>query len=442
VALDADRRRRLSRRRCAGDLVLKALKAPQRPAMHPDFRRVLGAELASNFGSMLSRLAIPWLATLLLDASAWQMSALLVADVAAGAVGALALGAWVERRPKRAVMLAADGLRALLLALLALAAWQGWLTMPLLVAAAAMSGLLTMAFELARSAWLARRFAPQSLAGLNATLGAGSSLAETAAFAIGGWLYQGLGAVLALAVDALSYAVSALCLRGVREVPPIAGATTQASAGPASFPALRVLRGDIAAGLAAVRASPLLRRLAVIDAFVALAFAVAGTSIMIFVARDLGLPTGLQGVIFAMGGLGSLAGAAAAVALGRQLGAARAMALGLTLLVAGNLCLPLAPDASWLGVALLLAHQVVGDGGHALQQVHDRTLRQTAVAPALLARVDSALRALGQTCTLAGAVLGGAAASAMGARAALWLAVLLLAAAALVAARLRLPHGE
>ena len=36
------------------------------PAIPMEYRRVLAAEGISNFGSMLSRLAIPWLATLVL----------------------------------------------------------------------------------------------------------------------------------------------------------------------------------------------------------------------------------------------------------------------------------------------------------------------------------------------------------------------------------------
>ncbi len=42
-------------------------------ADQPAFRRVLSAEAVSNLGSMLSRLAIPWFATLSLNATPWQM---------------------------------------------------------------------------------------------------------------------------------------------------------------------------------------------------------------------------------------------------------------------------------------------------------------------------------------------------------------------------------
>ena len=122
-----------------------------------EFHRILAAEVVSNFGAMLSRVAIPWLATLQLDASPLAMGALVVADVAAGAVAALFLGALIDRRGKRAVMVSADVLRAAVLALLAWFALRGALAMWMLVAAAVATGALTLAFELARSAWIAER---------------------------------------------------------------------------------------------------------------------------------------------------------------------------------------------------------------------------------------------------------------------------------------------
>src|SRR6185503_6123389 len=118
--------------------------------MRTAYRNLLAAEVVSNFGSMLSRLAIPWLAALTLGVTPFQMGFLLVADVAAGAVGSLALGAMVDRLDKRAVMLGADFARAAVLGALALAAALEWLSFALLVIAAAASGVLTVAFELAR----------------------------------------------------------------------------------------------------------------------------------------------------------------------------------------------------------------------------------------------------------------------------------------------------
>lgn len=395
-----------------------------------EFPRVLAAEGISNFGSMLSRLTIPWLAVLTLQATPSQLAALLVADVAAAALGALLLGSLVDRSGKRAAMLMCDGLRALVLALLAWGAWRGGLNFTLLLAASAAGGLLTVGFELARSAWMAQRAELGDLSERNAQLSVAGSVSEAAAFALGGWLYQGLGAALALAVDACSYLASALCLRGVRETPPVA----REPMAPDEAGAWRQLLKESADGLRAVAARPVLRALAGIQGLLSFSMALAGTSVMIFVSRDIGLPTGWLGMIFALGALGSIAGASLAPQLGRRFGPGRTMAWGLVLYTLGSACVPLMGSAGVVAVVLLVTQQIVGDAGHTLHDVHDRTLRQTAVPARLLARADAGIRSAGQLATLAGALIGGLLGDALGARSVLWLAVVAGGAAALVAA--------
>lgn len=395
-----------------------------------EFPRVLAAEGISNFGAMLSRLAIPWLAVLSLQATPSQLAALLVADVAAAALGSLLLGSLVERSGKRAAMLLCDALRALVLGLLAWGAWRGGLNFTLLLAAAAAGGLLTVAFELARSAWMAQRTDPGELADRNARLSVVGSVSEAAAFALGGWLYQGLGASMALAVDACSYLASALCLRGVRETPPVARVASTSGAAAA----LRQLLRDSAEGLRAVAARPLLRALAGIESLLAFSMALAGTSVMIFVSRDIGLPTGWLGMIFATGALGAIIGASLAPRLGRRFGPGRTMAGGLLLYTLGAACVPMVGSMGTLAVLLLVTQQIVGDAGHTLHDVHDRTLRQTAVPAELLVRTDAGIRSAGQLATLAGALVGGVMGDALGARSVLWLAVVAGGAAALLAA--------
>lgn len=83
--------------------------------------------------------------------------------------------------------------------------------------------------------------------------------------------------------------------------------------------------------------------------------------------------------------------------------------------------------------AELVAHQIIGDGGYTVREMHDRTLRQTAVPAALLARVDGGVRTLGHMATLVGALGGGMLANLLGARMALVVSALLLATAALLA---------
>ena len=393
-----------------------------------EFKRLLAAEVVSNFGSMLSRLAIPWLAALALAATPLDMGYLLVADVLAGTVGSLLLGAIVDRLGKRAVMLVTDVARAVVLGALAWLAALQILSFWMLVIASALSGLLTVTFELARSAWMAQHIDSAELTSGNSQLSVGSSLSEAAAFALGGWLYQWLGAALALVVDAISYLVSALCLRGVSEIKPEA---VNAKRQP-KF-SVRSLISEARAGVTALWAVPALRAIASIELFIALGRSIGGTSYMIYVSRDLGFSTGVLGMIFALGGLGSVVGASLAPRLGRRFGMGRAMWIGLSLLAIGKMCTPLAADVSLLAIALLIASQIIGDGGHTIHDVHDRTLRQTAVSGDLVARVDGGIRTVAQVATLLGAIGGGALATLIGTRYALAVSAALVAVAAVIA---------
>jgi MFS family permease len=380
------------------------------------FQRVLAAESVSNFGSMLSRLAIPWLAALQLQATPGQMAGLLVADVLAGGLGALLLGGVVDRSAKRRVMLLADAGRVLVMALLAVGAWQGGLNMPLLWLAAAASGLLTVAFEMARSAWTALCVPVEELPRRNAQLSVAGSVSEALAFAAGGWLFQALGAALALLIDAFSYALSALCLRGVPAAAPVVQVARETGRWRSAW-------DDARAGLHTVWHTPTLRALCIVRMLLDVCFACFGAAFMIYVTRDLGLATGPLGTIFALGAVASIVGAALATRLGRAWGPGRTISVGLLLLTIGLACVPLASGAGWLAIAALVAQQLVGDAGHTMHDVHDRTLRQSAVVPELLARADAGIRSAGHAATLFGAVLAGWLGDAFGARTVLWLAV-------------------
>jgi predicted MFS family arabinose efflux permease len=403
--------------------------------MRSDFANLLAAEAVSNFGSMLSRLAIPWIATLALDVSPLQMGLLVVSDVIAGAIGSLFIGTLVDRFDKRSVMVWTDAGRACVIGLLAVAAASSRISFAMLVGAAAVSGLLTIMFELARSAWIAHGVEAGGLPVRNAQMSMATSISETAAFALGGWVYQAAGAIVALAIDAATYVMSAAFVRKLRDLP-----TAHAQGGSIGN-AARAMAREAQAGIREIARHPLLRTLAAIEVLAALGMSIAGSSYMIFVARDLGFETGTLGMIFATGGIGSLVGAWLATRLGRAWGWRRAMIAGLALLSLGASCIPLAPAAGVVGAVLLIVHQVVGDGGQAIYDVHDRTLRQTLVAADVLARVDAGIRTLGQFGQLAGAVGGGLLGTTFGTRTALAISATLFALAA-VALLARPARGE
>ena len=97
------------------------------------FRRVWAAATISIFGSLITRLALPLVAILTLNADAFGVALVRSMDLIAGLAVGLVAGAWVDRLRRRPVMIWADLGRAALLATIPLAAFGGWLSLPQLL---------------------------------------------------------------------------------------------------------------------------------------------------------------------------------------------------------------------------------------------------------------------------------------------------------------------
>jgi len=353
-----------------------------------------------------------------------------MADVAAGALAALLLGALVDRWPKRRTMIAADLLRAAMLATVPVMAALDQLTIGWLVIVVAVNGALTVAFELAQSAWIARSTAQEHLTQRNSALAAGGAVTEAASFGITGWLFQWLGAIVVMVTDALTYVASALLLTKISEPPRLADET---SAPKTLRRRAAALAAEVGAGLHATAANPVLRGLALVATLTAFAMSFAATTYMIYVARDIGFPTGVLGILFALGGIGSLAGSWLTARYADRIDVRVWLIGSLTVWAVGSVAAPLATAATLTGIVLIALQQIVGDAGGMSYYIADRTLRQTYAAPELLARVDASVRTLGYGATLVGALVSGALAEVFGARALLFTSSALVGVAAVAA---------
>ncbi len=273
----------------------------------------------------------------------------------------------------------------------------------------------------------------QNLTQRNSALAAGGAVTEAASFGITGWLFQWLGAIVVMLLDALTYVASALMLAKISEPPPLQD-EVPAVATPRDR--VRALVAEIQAGLRATAADPVLRALAIVATLTAFAMSFASTTYMIYVARDVGFDTGILGGLFALGGIGSLAGSWLTARLAHRIDARAWLVGSLALWALGTVATPLATTAALAGLVLIATQQIVGDAGGMAYHIADRTLRQTHAAPALLARVDASVRTLGYSATLVGALVSGVLAEQFGARALLFASSALLGLAALVAALL------
>ncbi|HXZ85749.1 MAG TPA: MFS transporter [Myxococcota bacterium] len=374
-----------------------------------DFASFVAAATISNFGSMLTAIALPLFAIQWLDASPAQIAALNAAGILPGVLLGLFAAHAVDRLRRRPVLIAADLSRAVLLLALPAAAFAGVLTMSQVVAFAFARGLFDFAFAVAEHAYLPSLVPEAELVRANSRLQAGDSSAEAVGFAAGGWLVQWLSAPLALCVDAASYLASALLLLGIGAAEP-----APAAAKPRSQRA-----GELLAGFRAIARSPALRAIAGANLLVMLAAQATGAVYMLFVYRELGFQPGVLGLLFALGALSSLASSFLAERVPRRWAEGPALPAGLALYALGPALLALAPGPTPFGVAAIAAQQLVGDGGYVLFEIHQRSLRQRLVPRELLGRVSGAIRLANSLAMLAGAALGGWLGGALGLRATL-----------------------
>src|SRR5205807_3432399 len=117
--------------------------------------------------------------------------------------------------------------------------------------------------------------------------------------------------------------------------------------------------------------------------------------------------------------------------LTRRFGVGPTMIGGLALATIGVLFMPLARGAGMVALMLLLAQQVVGDGGATIYEINQTSLRQAIAPAALLGRINAGIRVTALGATLLGTVAGAVLAQTGGYRPALGLGGLVMFGAAL-----------
>ena len=390
--------------------------------MTRDFLFLLSATGISAVGSRVTRTALPMAAILLLGATPLQLGWLSVLGVLPGALVAWWAGAWIDRRPRRRVMVGADWARALLIASIPVAALLGALTLAQLGVVAALVCVATVLFDISGHAYLPVIVAKDRLVDANSKLGTVDALAEISGPPLGGVLVQWLTAPLALAVDALSFVASALLIVRTRAHEPLPKATQQAKA----TSLLHEARG----GAVLVWRHSLLRPLFLSTALLTFFMAFMASLYTLFALETVRLSPGILGLVIGCGGVGALAGASAAPALVKRFGPGRTTIGSLLLGGVAQVFIPLAPADPVAGAAFLVASQLLGDGLLTIYFITETSLRQQAVAVEALGRTAAVWQMASSSVAPAGMMLGALLAEFAGMR----IAMSVLAGGAIVAA--------
>jgi MFS family permease len=283
---------------------------------HTDFRHLWAAESISQIGGQIAGIALPLIAALTLDASAFEVGALAAASQAPLLLIGLFAGAWIDRRHRRPVMVAADVLRALILLAIPLGVAFDMLTIHLLFVIAFTSGTLTVVFDIAYVAYVPALVGDDDLVEANSKLQASASVAQVSGPGLGGLLIGVLTAPYAMAINAATFLASAFFLAKIRSDEPAPTIKEDA----------RVLT-EIKDGLAYVAKHQVLRALAGCASILSFFGAMFMAIYVLYMVEDLELGSTTIGIIFALGGVGAFIGAVVAEPMSRRFG------MGWTLIV-------------------------------------------------------------------------------------------------------------
>lgn len=371
------------------------------------FVRVWTAATISIFGSLITRMALPFVAILVLAAGPIEIAILRSLDLVAVLLVGLVAGAWVDRLRRRPVLIWADLGRAALLFSLPAAFVLGLLTIWQLFGVAILAAVLTTFFDAADNAYLPSIVRRDELVEANSALAASGSAAEFTAFGISGFLIQALTAPIAILVDGVTFVVSAVLLGSIR----------RPEAEPPPTATRRPVLQEIREGVRIVTGDPVLRALAIAQMSQGVLWGVFGATYLLFAFGELALGPAAIGLIAGAGGFGSLIGALLAGRATRRWGIGRTAIGAMLLAGVGNAFVPLAPAGMPLvAAAFLITQQLVGDSAVTVYDITEQSVRQATVESRLLGRAASTFQVGAMAVQLTATIGAGLAAEALGLR--------------------------
>lgn len=373
---------------------------------HPAFLRFWIADAVSNLGTFVSMLAIQLLLIETLRADQTALGIVRAAQWLPYLLFGMLAGVVVDRFRRKPLLVLADLVCAVSLAAAGVLALVDLLTVPVLAVLVFVAGAASMVFAAAHQSFLpslvATSYLPTAWARLEQTYGT----TQAAGPLLGGALVRLLSAPVAILVDAVSYAVSALVLVSIRTEEPK----------PARHAESHVLR-ELREGAAWVYRHPALAPYAVALHLSFFFNSVVTTVLVYFASTELGLDALAIGLVLAAVGVTGVLGAGFSPRLAARLGPGRVHAYAAWLGPAAYaLLLPARPGtgAMWWLVASSL---VFGLGSGVSGPVHV-SYRNVVTPDRLRGRMNATIRTFNWGSIAVAAPLGGWIAAQAGNRAA------------------------
>lgn len=370
-----------------------------------DFLKLWAGQTVSEVGSRITREGVPLTAVLLLHASPLTMGTLAALGGLATLVIAPLAGVAADRYRLRPILVAADLGRALVIALIPIAAAHGSLRLWSLYVVVGMAGVLSVFFDVSYQSLTPSLVSRDQILEANSKLSLSAAIAEAIGPAMAGSLITLLTAPIAMALDAASFLVSAASIAFIRK-PEIHKASS------AHVPTFSELTG----GFRFVFAHPILRPIALRAAWTAFFWGFYAALYVLYCLDDLKFTPLILGFVVTIGGFSSLIGSAVIPSLTRRFQPGTIL-IGATLVQGfSNLLIPLAPGPGWLAILCMGGAQFMGDISFPIYNVQELTIRQWLAPEDVLGRVNGTMQFLFRGILPIGALVGGALAQNVGVR--------------------------
>lgn len=371
------------------------------------FHRLAAANLAAQSAEQLSLAAVPLVAVLVLGSGPGEIGFLAAVQTLPFLLLSIPLGLLADRFPRRALMVAAEALRALSLVVLLAMLLTGALSIPWLAVVGFTGAVGTVAFSVAAPALVPALVSRDLLGRANGRIELARSTAYAAGPALAGALVAWLGGAAVFVLGALlSCGAVALLLRIAEPARPV----------PAARHPLREMRD----GAQFVWQHEHLRPMVLTGVAWNIAWFVLQAAYVPYAVRALGLGSEAVGVTLGCYGAGMVVGSLLAPRLVSRMAFGRAIQFGpaVSVLAAAAMVLTLLlPSATLAGLSFFLF-----GAGPIIWTITTTTLRQSVTPHGMLGRVGAVFLTVNAGARPVGAALGGMVGAAWGEAACLWLA--------------------
>jgi MFS family permease len=432
---------------------------------HPQFVRLWSAATISLFGTQVSQIAIPFIAAVVLNAEPGLVGLLTTVEFLPFILFTLPAGVWVDRLPRRPILVVGDLGRAVMLASIPIAYAFNALTIWQLYVVGFVNGVLTVFFDVADQSYLPEILEKDQLTEGNAKLQISMSSAQILGQPFAGGAVAVLTAPVAVLVDAVSFVASAGLILSIREkagqaidavrsrgrrqalneaaevapspsaaasvlaesavadADPTAEDDSPTSAATRSAEPEASMRQQMTEGLRFIGGQRFLRSIAASTATSNLFGNIMFAIFPVYVYRVLELAPEEVGTIGGVAGIGVLLGALLAVRAGTRLGIGRAIVGALLVAQVAIFLVAGAPQgaAFWFVAAGLF---LTGFGG-VVYNVNQVSLRQAITPNHFLGRMNATMRFLVWGTIPLGSLIGAGLSQLIGVHETVWVGALL-----------------